>query len=112
MDVSLGRRNDQQLVLDVHTVDALLALQRTHWLSALQVPELDRLVPGASRDVVLAAGLEPAHAFDTLAVGFGLLGLDLAAGGGGAEVDNVEDTGGVTSCYARAVLRMLATDIS
>lgn len=104
VDVAFGGCDDKQLVFDVHAVDALLSLQCRYGLGTLEVPELDRFVPGPGCDVVFAAGLEPAHAFEAFAVGFGLLGLNLAAGGGGAEVDNVEHTGGVACCYARAVL--------
>ena len=45
VDVAFCRRNHQQLILDVHTIDALLTLQCTDWFSALQIPELDGLVP-------------------------------------------------------------------
>ena len=45
VDVALGGRDDEELVLDVHAVDALLRIERAHGLGALQVPELDRLVP-------------------------------------------------------------------
>lgn len=89
VNVSLCRRNDKQLVLDVHAVHALSRIQRAHGFRALQVPKLDRLVPGSGRDVVFAARLEPAHAFYTLGVGFCLLGLDLAAGRGRAEINNI-----------------------
>ena len=90
MDVALGGCDDEQLILDVHAVDALLARQGTDGLGALEIPELDRLVPGTSRDVVLAAGLEPADALDAVLVGLGLLCRDGAAGGGSTEVDDVE----------------------
>jgi hypothetical protein len=103
-DVALRRCDDEQLVLDVHAVDALRALQRTDWLRALQVPVLDCLVPGAGCDVVFTRGLEPAHAFDAGFVRFGLLGGDGAAGGRGAEVDYVEHAGAVACGYACAVL--------
>ena len=104
--MALRSRDDEQLVLDVHAVDAVLALQRADGLRTLQVPELDRLVPGAGRDVVLAARLEPAHALDGFLVGLGLLCLYLAAGGDVAEVDNVEVAGGVAGCYSCAVLHI------
>lgn len=45
VDVALCRRNDKQLILDIHAVDALLTLQSTDGFGALQVPELYRLVP-------------------------------------------------------------------
>lgn len=90
VDVALGGCDDEQLILDVHAVDALLARQSTDGLGTLEVPELDGLVPGTSRDVVLAASLEPADALDAVLVGLGLLRRDGAAGGGSAEVDNVE----------------------
>lgn len=106
VDVSLGGRNNEQLVLDVHTVDAVLALQCADRLRALQVPELNCLVPGACRDVVLSAGLEPAHALDGLLVGLSLLCLYLAASSDIAEVDDVEVAGGVAGCYSCAVLYM------
>ena len=103
---TLDFRHDEQLILDVHAVHAVLALQRADGLRALQVPELDGLVPGAGRDVVLAACLEPAYAPDGLLVGFGLLCLYLAAGGDIAEVDDVEVAGGVAGCYSCAVLHI------
>lgn len=90
VDVALCCRNDKQLVLDVHAIDALLTLQGSDGLGALQVPELDRLVPRARRNIVFTASLEPAYALDGILVGFGLLGGHSAAGWGCAKVDNVE----------------------
>lgn len=90
VDVALGGCDDEQLILDIHAVDALLARQSTDGFGTLEVPELDGLVPGAGRDVVFAACLEPAHALDGFLVGFCLLRRDLAGRGGSAEVDNVE----------------------
>jgi hypothetical protein len=104
VDVALGRRDDEQLVLDVHAVDALARVECRDGLGALEVPELDRLVPRPGRDVVGAAGLEPAHAFDALGVRFGLLRGYLAARGRGAEVDDIEVAGGVAGSEACAVL--------
>jgi hypothetical protein len=104
VDVALGGRDNKQLVLDVHAVDALARVERGNGLCALEVPEFDRLVPGAGCDVVSTARLEPAHAFDTLGVRFGLLRGDLAAGGGSTEVDDVEVAGGVAGGEACAVL--------
>jgi len=63
VDVALGRRNDEQRVLDIHAVHALLALQLADGRLAREVPVLDRLVPGARGQEVLAAVLEPADAF-------------------------------------------------
>jgi len=112
VDMSLGRRDDEQLVLHIHAVHALLRVQRAHGLGALQIPELDALVPGAGRDVVFAARLEPAHALDGFLVGFCLLRRDLAGRGGSAEVDNVEVTGGVAGGEARAVLEEVSLSVS
>jgi hypothetical protein len=97
MDVALRRGDDEQLVLDVHAVHALFCIQGTNGFRALQIPELDRLIPGPGCNVVGAAGLEPAHAFDALGMCLGLLGRNLAAGGGGAEVDDVEMARGIAS---------------
>jgi hypothetical protein len=90
VDVALSSRDNKELVLDIHAVHALPRIQRADRLRAFQVPELDSLVPRARRDVVVATGLEPAHALDALGVGLCLLRGDLAAGGCGAEVDNVK----------------------
>lgn len=89
VNVSLRSRNDKQLVLDIHAIHALSRIQGANGLRTLQVPKLDRLIPRPSRNVVFAACLEPAHAFYGLRVGLGLLGWNLAAGRGGAEVNNV-----------------------
>jgi hypothetical protein len=104
VDVAFSSCDNEELVLDVHAVHALPCVQRTDRLSALQVPELDRLVPGARRDVVVAAGLEPAHAFDAFGVRLCLLRRDLAACGCGSEVDDVKVAGRVAGGDARAIL--------
>lgn len=109
VDVTLGGCYDKQLILNVHAVDALLASQSTNGLGALEIPELNSLVPGASRDVVLAAGLEPANALDAVLVSLGLLRRDGAAGGGSAEVDNVEHACRVAGCYTGAILIVLVS---
>jgi hypothetical protein len=90
VDVALSRRDNEELVLDVHAVHALPRIQRADGLRALQIPEFDRLVPGARRDVVVATGLEPTHAFDAFGVGLCLLRRDLAAGWRGAKIDDVQ----------------------
>lgn len=107
VDVSLCRCDDEQLVLHIHAIHALLSVQGTYGFSALQIPELDALVPGASRDVVFAARLEPAHALDGLAMCFCLLRGDLAGCGGGAEVNDVKVAGRIASSEACAVLGLL-----
>lgn len=104
VDVALRRRNDEQLVLHIHAVYALAGIERPHWLLRLQIPELDALVPGARRDVVLAARLEPAHAFDGFGVRFCLDLVDLAGCWGLAEVDNVQHASRIARGKARAVL--------
>jgi hypothetical protein len=68
VDVALSSRDNKELVLDVHAVHALPRIQRADRLRAFQVPEFDGLVPGAGRHVVVATGLEPAHASDALGV--------------------------------------------
>jgi hypothetical protein len=104
VDVALSSCDNKELVLDVHAVHTLPRVERADRLRALQVPELDRLVPGARRDVVVAAGLEPAHAFDAFGVGLCLLRRDLATCGRGAEVDDVKMAGGVAGGDARTIL--------
>ena len=104
VDVSLSGCDNEQLVLDVHAVNAVLAVQCANGLRTLQIPELDLLVPGACRDVVLSAGLEPAHALDGFIVCFGLLCLHLTAGSDVTEIDNVEVTSRVACRYSCAVL--------
>lgn len=90
VDVALCCRNDKQLIFDIHAVDTLLTLQSTDGFGALQIPELDCLVPGAGRDVVLSTGLEPTYTLDGVLMGFGLLCGNGTAGWGVAEIDNIE----------------------
>jgi hypothetical protein len=45
VDVTLSGCDYEELVLDVHAVNALARIQGTNWLCALQIPELDSLVP-------------------------------------------------------------------
>jgi hypothetical protein len=63
MDMALRCGNNEKRVLDVHTVDTLLALQLPDGRLACEVPILDRLVPGSRGEEVLPAVLEPANAF-------------------------------------------------
>jgi hypothetical protein len=108
VDMALRGPNNHEVfihvLLRVQRVDALAAVQRRHRVRRLQVPELDGLVPGSGREVVDAVCVEPSHAFDGFAVGFGFLGRDFAAVGRGAQVGDVDVTRRVAACYARAVL--------
>lgn len=70
VDVALGSCDDEQRVLlDVHAVDALLALQGAHGLRGVrgrQIEVLDCLVPRASyEDLLGVLEHEPADALDT-----------------------------------------------
>jgi hypothetical protein len=104
VDMALSSCDDQQLVFHIHAVHALLRIQRTDGFRAFQVPELDCLVPRAGCNVVITAGLEPAHAFDGLGMGFCLLRRDLSTGGGGTEVNDVEVAGRIAGGYTSTIL--------
>lgn len=47
VDVSIRRRDHQQLILHVHTVDSLLAVHAGYGRRLSQIPVFDRLVPRA-----------------------------------------------------------------
>lgn len=104
VNVALRGCDDQQLVLDVHAVHAFSRIQRSNWLGALEIPELDGLVPRACGDIIVAAGLEPAHTPNSFLMGFCLLRGDGAACWSLTHIDDVEVTGRIASCYARAIL--------
>ena len=55
VDVAVCGTDDQQLVLDVHGVDAFLALDRGDWCRLTQIPVFDGLVPRAGDQEWLAA---------------------------------------------------------
>jgi hypothetical protein len=110
VDVSLRGANNQQLVLDIHSVHALSAVHGADRLVGGEVPVLDRLVPGAGREEVLPVGLEPAHAFDGRLVRFEGVDCDFALSDGG-EVNEVDVALGVTSGDALAVLLYVSSAI-
>jgi hypothetical protein len=80
VDIPLGAaHHHDRVVADVHRVHAVLHLHAHGGLLLAQVPELDRLVPGARGEHVVALVLEHAHGFDGLVVRGHLLGLARAA---------------------------------
>ena len=65
IDISVGRPDYKQLVLDIHRVDSLLAGKRGHRRSLPQVPISDGLVPRSCnyhRRIALRSFEEPYHA--------------------------------------------------
>lgn len=100
VDVALRAAHDHdRVVAHVHGVHPVLHVDRHGGLLLAQVPELDRLVPGAGREHVVALVLEHADAFDGLVVRGDLLGLAVAA-----EVHE-------TSCFVRAARDYLCASL-
>jgi hypothetical protein len=103
MDVSLSGANNQQLILDIHSVHPFSAVHGADWLVGGEIPVFDRLVPRAGREEIFPIGLEPAYAFDGRLVRFEGVDCDLAFSDGG-EVDEVDVSLGITGGDALAVL--------
>lgn len=105
IDVPIRRCDDHQLVLDVHTVHPLLALQRRDWIRLPQVPILDRLVPGArhKHGCVRARRFDEADASNRLVVRGDLLRRRPA----GSEIEHAGCFVRAAAGYFGAILRSI-----
>ena len=79
VDVAVSGADHQQLVFDIHAIDALLTLQRRNWGLLSQIPVLDRLVPRAGDEKRLAAYRRVGN--HVAASNRGIVGSDLSGGG-------------------------------
>ncbi len=84
VNVAIGSSDDEESILDVQGVDALLVLDVGHGGRAAEVPVLDRLVPRARHEHLIARGFNKAAHSDRLVVSSDLLGC----GGVGGQVND------------------------
>lgn len=73
VDVAVGSRDDEESVLHVQGVDALLVLDVGDRGRAAEIPVLDRLIPRARHEHLVACGFNKAAHSDRLVVSSDLL---------------------------------------